>query len=207
MSYNSLHSNKKQTRQSDGFGLVELLVSVSIMMLVLSVILTRQSVFNGSVLLRDQVYEVALTVREVQLNAVSAIGVGGGSGTEFRTLLGVHFDTNTENISDKTYPLFRDDNGNHRYDGAGEQYGQQQTLDSRFEVRAVKTDTGTLIPGGKLTVIFQRPNFDARFYDASGNIINTSRVQIEISKRGETANTDDVRRILEITSTGQITVQ
>jgi Tfp pilus assembly protein FimT len=63
-----------------GFGLVELMVSISIMMLLTVVILNRQSSFNGAVLLRNQAYEVAFALRKAQLLAVS-----GNTGTASAT--------------------------------------------------------------------------------------------------------------------------
>ena len=56
----------------NGFGLVELLVSISIMLLVTMVVLVNHESFNNGALLRSQAYEVALRLREVQLSAVGA---------------------------------------------------------------------------------------------------------------------------------------
>jgi type II secretory pathway pseudopilin PulG len=177
-----------------GFGLIELMVSISIMMLVSAVILARQSSFNGAVLLRSQVYDVALAVREVQLGAVSAESNGSGL---FRSVDGVYFDT----ANDNAYKVFKDANSNYFYD-ATEQFGKQGVIDNRFQIRAIRANGSKT----QLSVVFERPNFDARFFDTNGEIA-TSSVEIDIARRGVAGTTNDVMRTLEITKTGQITVR
>lgn len=181
-----------------GFGLIELMVSIAVMAIVSSIILVRQNSFNGGVLLRSQAYEVALAAREVQLNAVSAVGVAG----DFRTLQGLHFDTNTANNG--IFRVFRDADNDGFFDAA-ESLGQQGALDSRFEIRAIRT-LGDSYTGTAISIVFERPNFDARFFDSAGEV-NASSIEIDIARRGVSGSTPDVLRTLEITSTGQIIVQ
>lgn len=180
--------------------MVELMVSIAIMAIVTGVIIVRQSSFNSAVLLRNQAYEVALAMREVQLNAVSAIGFSG----EFRTILGIHFDT----ADDDTYRIFRDTDGDRYYDGVSEEYGVQGMVDNRFEVRGIRTiSNGVSTSRSSLSVVFERPNFDARFFIGSGAEVNASSVEIDISRRGVTGDAASDVRTVEITSTGQIAVQ
>src|SRR6056297_1347427 len=109
MRFHSLALPKSQTAPpaTAGFSMIELLVSISIIVLVLSITLTRQSSFNSAVLLRSEEFDVALAIREVQLSAISAAGDSG----QFRTTLGVYLDTANPN----QYRLFRDNNGNNEY--------------------------------------------------------------------------------------------
>jgi prepilin-type N-terminal cleavage/methylation domain-containing protein len=196
------HYNVTTHRLRSGFGLIELMVSISIMLLVAAIVLARQDSFNGAVLLRGQAYEVALSAREVQLNSVSAISIAGN----YRTLLGLHFDTN----NDAQIRIFRDSavapNANGFFD-SGEEFGKQITIDSRFEVRGIRTVSGgSETSVSNISVVFERPNFDARFFTAGGEV-NASAVEIDISKRDQVGTTLDVVRTVEITSTGQVTVQ
>ena len=55
---------RRLSRQG-GFGLIELMVSISVMAIVSAIILVKQNSFNGAILLRSQTYEIALDVREV----------------------------------------------------------------------------------------------------------------------------------------------
>jgi type II secretory pathway pseudopilin PulG len=187
--------------QSGGFGLIELIVSISILIIITSVVLVNQNSFNSAILLRSQAYEVALDLRNTQLNAVSASDQA-GAGT-FRSVFGVHFDTATP----QTYRIFRD-TGNFFYDGLAEEFGLQGSLDGRFEIREIRTD-GAVLGGGELSVVFQRPNFDARFFDVPGEIneLAVGTVEIDVARVGETGTTPDVLRTISITSAGQISVQ
>jgi len=119
--------NKKSTKKlKQGFGLIELLVSISIMILVIGVVLSQQKAFNGAVLLRGQAYEIALQAREVQLRAVSVINRD--NSTDFREVYGIYFNELIPN----TYNIFRDGSTIDGYD-AGEEFGIQGQLDKRFE--------------------------------------------------------------------------
>lgn len=192
----SAQSSIRSRNTGSGFGLIELMVSISIMLLIAATLLARQGSFNGAILLRSQAYEVALSAREIQLNAVSAISIQ----NNYRTLLGLHFDTSR----DATYRVFRDIDNDGFHD-ANEEFGQQGTIDSRFELRAIRT-IGDSYTGTGLSVVFERPNFDARFFDSAGEV-NASSVEIDISKRDQTGTGNDIVRTIEVTSTGQITVQ
>ena len=196
-----LHSNKHSKAHlgsRGGFGLIELMVSIAVMAIVSAIILVRQNSFNGGVLLRSQAYEVALSAREVQLNAVSSVGVAG----DFRTLQGLHFDTTLANNGG--FRVFRDADNDGFFDTT-ESMGQQGALDSRFEIRAIRT-VGDSYAGSSVSIVFERPNFDARFFDSAGEV-NASSIEIDIARRGVAGSGPDVVRTLEITSTGQIIVQ
>lgn len=185
-----------------GFGLVELVVSISIMVLITTVIMARHDSFNGASLLRGQAYSIALQAREVQLNAISATEGGG-----FRNVFGLHFD---EVNSPNTYAVFRDTNGafanNNDYFDAGEAYGKQGVVDRRFIIRDIRLMNGAAIFSSppRVSVSFERPNFDARIYTAANTPANTavSGLEIDIAVVG----TGDIRTV-EITKTGQISVK
>jgi type II secretory pathway pseudopilin PulG len=183
--------------ENRGFGLIELLVTISIMMLVSAVILAKQSAFNGATLLRSQAYEVALGVREVQMGVVSAQSDGLGT---FRSVQGVYFNTNNSG----TYRIFKDADNDSFYD-ANEEYGKQGFLDARFQIRAIRA-VGASINGTGLAVVFVRPNFDAKFYDSSGQV-NASSIQIDVARKNTSATTSDAVRTIEITAAGQISVK
>jgi hypothetical protein len=160
-----------------------------------SVILVRQNSFNEAVLLRGQAYGVALFAREVQQNAVSAQGNVG----DFRSLHGLHFNLANPNA----YAIFIDADNDGFYDMA-ERFGKQGTVDKKFVVTGLRyMQGGTPNPVTELSVVFERPNFDARFFTAP-NTEQTNATSIEID-----ISTQDLSltRTVEITATGQITVQ
>ncbi len=176
-----------------GFGLVELMVSMSIMALVSAVIITRQSSFNGAVLLRNQAYEIAFALREAQLLAVSG-------GDEAVRRYGVYF--NTGAATQHQYILFRDSDEDGRYDN-GEQIGLTGKLDTRFEVREAFVDTSA---HSEMVILFERPNFDAKYYNSSGVEQNDNVAYVDIARTGITASDVGSVRRVQVSNTGQISV-
>ncbi len=176
-----------------GFGLIELMVSMSIMALVSAVIITRQSSFNGAVLLRNQTYEVAFALREAQLLAVS-----GGDETVRR--YGIYFNTNT--ATEHQYTLFKDVDGDGRYD-SGEQIGLTGKLDSRFEIR--EAYIGSTVHT-EMVVLFERPNFDAKFINSSGVEQNDTVAYVDVAQTDVTGTGNGVVRRVQISQTGHISV-
>lgn len=188
----------KNRSHTGGFGLIELLVSISIMVVVVSIVLVRQSSFNGAVLLRSQAYEIALQLRDVQLSAVSANSQNG----VYRSAIGVYFNDNSPN--NISYRIFADVD-NDGYD-ATEEFGFQGLLDPRFEIRDIRTTGPGYNTNSGLSVVFQRPNFDALFYDSNGPVA-ASLVEIDIGRLNGAGTPNDVIRTVEISSAGQIAVQ
>ena len=135
-----------------GFTLIELLVVISIMVIVTSVILVRQSRFDSSTVLRSLAYSVALSVRQAQIYGSSVLGtstpsslycVGGNysaSGVCYAGAYGINF-----SIADpQHYYLFADldNNGcrsgdNYTCSGAGTAGAEDVnvfTLGSNYEI-------------------------------------------------------------------------
>lgn len=183
----------RQKSSSRGFGLVELMVSMSIMALVSAVIITRQSSFNGAVLLRNQAYEIAFAIREAQLLAVSG-------GDESVRRYGVYI--NTSDPTEHQYILFRDNDEDGRYD-AGEQIGLTGKLDTRFEIRDAFINTTAHT---EMVILFERPNFDALFYDSSGVRQTDTVAYVNVARSGVTGTDAGTVRRIEVTNTGQISV-
>ncbi len=190
-----------------GFGLVELMVSISIMMLLSTIILTRHTAFSGAVLLRNQAYEVAFALRKAQLLAVS----GNNSGATLATTTqqyGVYFDDDTAGNNQK-YIIFHDLNVDGMWDPADDQMvGIPGTLDSRFKVREFTKEDGSPLTNTKhLTIFFRRPNFDAYFKNATGGNL-TGPGYVDIAQVAAANSNDDVGAVrrIQVLSTGQISV-
>ncbi len=178
------------------------MVSISIMVIIMGVVLARHDSFNGVVLLRGEAYEIALSLREIQQSAVSASSrdnTTSGVADEFRTVLGAHFDVDNPN----QYTVFQDQDGDNYFD-TGEQQGRQGSIDPRFEIRAIRAGSTNL---DNVSIVYERPNFDARFFRGSGNQVNVPTLEIDIARVGTTGSGTDELRTLEITNAGQIAVQ
>ena len=158
---------------------------------------TQQGAFNSAVLLRSQTYDIALAMREVQLGAVSAVSDGSGG---FRSVQGFYL--TTETVGNDRYRVFKDADGDFFYDSE-EDFGFVGRLDPRFEIRSISPAS----VGSDVSVVFERPNFDANFYTSAGTRLDVPSVLITIGLRAG-AGTEcgaDIRQI-EITSSGQIAV-
>ncbi|MCA9365642.1 prepilin-type N-terminal cleavage/methylation domain-containing protein, partial [Candidatus Kaiserbacteria bacterium] len=180
-------------QKNKGFGLIELLVAISVMTIVSATILTKHKAFDSAVVLRNQAYEVAFTLREAQNLAVSAAyNPDSATGNEYRQRYGVRFDLNEPRV----YRLFKDNDGNGVYThDSGEEYGAPGILDPRFSFTYLKEISGDDVDG-PLEVMFERPNFDAVFdptYLSGGIVIGLS------------AENGMIREI-QVTRTGQISV-
>lgn len=180
-----------------GFSIVELLVSIAIISIIVTTIVLRQDNFNQSVLLRNQAYDVAFAIREVQQSAVSVVNTSGSIG-DIRSALGLYFETGSS-----TYYIYRDKDNNKHYNQS-EEYGSPGRLDSRFRVVEIKDEDGA--PYSKVSIAYQRPNFDAVFYNhlATGPVeLAKKTLKIVIASVADSAQ----KRTILITSTGQISVE
>lgn len=206
----SFHSNlsacvsKQQIPLVRGFGLIELMVSISIMALVAGVVLTRHAAFNGAVLLRNQAYEVAFAIRKAQLLAVSGNNAGATGSTQ---QYGVYFNE-TDGLN-TNYVIFNDVDADGRYDkGAPDIDIELGTFDKLFDIRDVYNGSSAPIAGDQVSITFRRPNFDAIFTRDNGTAISPGPVYIDIAQVGTNSSAQGVGvvRRVEITRAGQINV-
>ncbi|MDB5204678.1 MAG: hypothetical protein JWP09_706 [Candidatus Taylorbacteria bacterium] len=93
------------TCHSRGFSLIELIITVSIMLIVTSAVLFRQSKFSSDVLITDVAYEVALSVRDA---AVSGLSSKASSTIPYKSGYGVHFEPGTDGGNPNSFINFVD---------------------------------------------------------------------------------------------------
>lgn len=202
--YFSSTSRRHNTTSTLGFGLIELMVSISIMTLVSTVILVKNRSFNNALLLRNQAYEVAFSLRQAQLLAVSGTKESVSNSTQY----GIYFDIGSS-PGDGQYQLFRDDSrsGSNlgRWDSGDVRIGAIGSLDNRFVIQEI-LDAGGIPREDRLSVTFVRPNFDALFKDSSGGYF-AGPIYLKISPKDTNGYVDVPFRLVEVTSTGQISVK
>lgn len=187
---------------SGGFTVIELLVTSFIIALVTGLVLIRYSAFNGTVLLTNQAYQIALDIRQMQ---VFALGERVGPGSD-RNEFGVHFErgqavfTLFENQDTETKPLF----------DTGDTIFAESAVDPRFEIQGIFDDASTPNSYDEASISFRRPNYDALFclLSTSGDTScapgsSASEIRIVI------ADDDDasVTKTILVTTTGQISVE
>jgi prepilin-type N-terminal cleavage/methylation domain-containing protein len=200
---NLLHKNFT-SRYTRGFGLVELMVSISIMTLVSTVILVKNRSFNNALLLRNQAYEIAFTLRQAQLIAVSGTKESASDSNQF----GIYFNIGSD-PGNRQYRMFRDDSDSGtnlgRYDGSDTDLGVMGMLDPRFVISEIVDNNNNPLED-TLSVTFVRPNFDALFKDSSGGYFS-GPVYLKVTPKDDSGYATLPYRLVEITSTGQITVK
>ena len=193
-------SYQNQQFYNRGFGLIELMVSITIITLVSAIVIAKHNAFNGAVLLRNQTYEVAFALRQAQLLAVS----GSNPNTSIKQRYGVYFSKSSQN----SYLVYRDNDANGRYEASDTQIGPIGFIDRRFFIREIFYDTSIGVGNGEvnnMSVSFVRPNFDALFR-RSGGPYQPGPVYIDIARVGETGNGIGVVRRVEVTATGQVSI-
>lgn len=184
-----------------GFTLIELLISISIFSVITTVAVFNHSEFNGSVLLTNLAYEIALSVRQAQFYGIS---VKQSSSSNFDSSYGIHIDTSTP-ASQTSYILFEDT-----------PYGAQHVRDSNgttdvdtqiFSIAKGNRISKICVDGGtscsEATVVditFTRPNPDA--YITAGGVQGAYKSRADICVSSPQGI---VRRVI-VESTGQISV-
>lgn len=204
--WNRLTHYVQQHSKKSGFTVVELMVTITIVVLVTGVVLVQYSSFNSSVLLTSQAYKTAFDFREAQSLAISSRGRG--TNNTFREEYGLYFNMSARN----QYLLFQDV-GNTivpaRYN-FGEEIGSPTIIDPRFEISlmcvsasAVSECDGTTTDVSTLSVSFERPDFDAAFYATGTGVpasIQTALIYIT------SISDDTASKIVRISTSGQISV-
>jgi prepilin-type N-terminal cleavage/methylation domain-containing protein len=189
-----------------GFSLVEVIITMAIISILTALVMVRYGAFDSAVLLKNQAFEIALDVRDAQVQAISVRNQAEGS-TEFREEYGVRFST----ARNDEYIIWQDNNDNGtpadpndppRWHGSPtDETLLTIPLDERFEISEICFDGSCPTSATGVDISFRRPNFDAMIRRDSGSEHN--QVDIVITSLRDPGNT---RRVI-ITSTGQITVQ
>ena len=192
--FSRLHSGSSQCTKSSngslGFTLIELIISIAIIVLLSSVVIVRFSVFDSSVLLKSAAYEIATTIREAQVYAVSVLGAD----PNFDYPFGVTF---TEN--DDHYTLFKYNNTTNRpkYDPVNfpalttdqyTRYFDRNTIIA--DLCVFRSDTSAEVCNiPQLDISFRRPEFTAIFTAKSAgfsdNVISNAKIILQSKSGGD----------------------
>ena len=173
-----------------------MIVVTGIIMIITGVLLTKNSAFGGSIILKSLAYDVALSVREAQTYGISVRESSGGS---FSSGYGVE----ARIASASSYLLYVDSANTGFYTGSTE-------LVTRYALKTGYTIVGLCYtPAGgtnevctaqKLDITFKRPEPDAYIRVDDSPALN-QRARIELSS----PNGAIVSILVE--ATGQISVQ
>ncbi len=205
MSYNQ---HQSAAARFFGFSLIEVMVTIAIVSIVLTISVARYGSFNNVVLLKNQAFEVALDIRKAQTYASSVrVDDNNASGTlnaeVLRQEVGVSFTTSGNGRS--LYRLFIDQQSspNVRYSGS-DILLEEVLFDDRFEIDRLCTTSGGSENCSltQVNISFARPDFDA-FILRNGS--NTPLAEVKIVLRSR--NNPTFTRAIIVTAAGQISVE
>ena len=108
------HKNKKVNYRKSGFTLIELMVVLVIFVALTGIMISSQSKFDGSILLDNLAYDIALSIREAQTYGVNVKEFATSSSPSVFAGYGVNF----MKADNKHYILYSDvNNPNYFFDG------------------------------------------------------------------------------------------
>lgn len=181
---------------SRGFSLIELLVALAISALITAALLVRFSIFDSVVVLKNLAYELALTIRESQVYALSAAGDTSGF---FRRPYGVYIADGAHE-----YYLFEDTNTNLRYDSGVDTIVNTYQMNSSYFIESIcTTASGSAVESCNrnwISIVFQRPEFDPIITTNASSNDSAARIQLGISSASDIFS-------VQVGITGQIGVE
>ena len=180
----------KKQKYIAGFSLTELLVSVGIISMVTVAVMVRHSSFNSAVIIENIAYEISFDIRQTQTRAASPqVSVLEDA---LREGYGIRF------VDQRTYEIFQADGGNLGV----KRTVTRQTLDNRFEM---SLSDGNNDLDYNSYIFFQRPDFDAKFYDDNNEQSSADQFIVNVRARAE-AEASDSGVNITVSPTGQISV-
>ncbi|MES2213563.1 MAG: type II secretion system protein [Patescibacteria group bacterium] len=211
----------KHTLRS-GFTLIELMVTMGIVTVIMSIVLFSYSRFNDRLALTTAAQELAITIRQAQSYGLNVKESGVGNG-QFTSAYGIYFNpphAASAYAGDPThYVLFVDNQTvNKTYNSGSGTCGSSSTecveivtLRNGVTISAVCDGAGECPPtrgsGGTraLSITFLRPNPDAdiNFINAGGNILLGGEPTGKVVLKSPQGNTI----MVVVEKTGQISIQ
>lgn len=180
------------TNGERGFNMIELIVSISILLVITSIAFFNQSAFRSNIQLENLAYETALALRQAQVYGTSVRS----QLPDFDVRYGVWF---TENNPDQ-FIIFSEPtgSGNNRYNN-----GEEVEI---FSLRGAYSITDLCVENGgsedcdvdELAIMFERPNPNAVFWADGGSGYDSGRIEIQAA--------DGRTKSVEVIRTGHISV-
>lgn len=215
MSHYSRNNHGLPAGSVAGFTLMELLVSIAIVSVILTVVVLNQSTYTDGAALTNLADEISSTISQTQAYGIGVREFSPGS-SEFSASFGLTFSL-LGSGSNVAYLSFADRNGNKVYDGDWS-CPVGGTSECREKVPIVHGNyieslCAVMIPGpdlcidvGRVDISFARPSTEAQilFFNNGGNLFNPAGQKgVRIVLRSPNGLT----RSVVVYTTGQISVQ
>lgn len=197
-----------------GFTIVELLVSISILIVILTVAVSNQSKYTDGAALTNLADEISSTISQAQVYGIGVKEFSAGS-SNFSISYGLTFNLLASG-SNNAYLSFADRNGNKLYDGdwscpvggaseclAKVNISRGNLISSLCAVRSTGAD---ICPVGRVDISFARPSTEAQFvfFNNGGMVFNPPNVKgFKVVLKSPSGLT----RLVIVYTTGQVSVQ
>lgn len=197
---------KSYKEEKNGFTLIEMLITMSIVTVISSVILFNYSSFNDRLALTTALQDMSLVIRRAENNAINVKESTVSTGI-FNHSYAVYFDINNPSY----YYLFVDKDSNGIYDvgdgcgGTNTECIEEVLIKNGVKISNICDSTNCPPTNAtKLYISFLRPSLDATIYflDYSNNYlstVNTGKIELS-SPRGQTST-------VVIEKAGQISIE
>jgi prepilin-type N-terminal cleavage/methylation domain-containing protein len=207
--------DRRLGKRRAGFTLIEIMVSVGIMLVILSIILLNQSNYTNSSSVEAQAEDISLSLREAQVYGVSVKERAVGTG-DFTAAYGVEFLLPSLGGANNSYITFADRNGNSVYDsgwacplgGASECISQTlfpnpNIIQSLCAISASGAENCTL---AGVEVVYHRPVTEPviTYFDSTGTAVAPGAF---VGARVKLVSKDGSGRTVAAYTSGQISVQ
>ena len=187
----------KMTKTQDGFSMIELMVTTSIVAVISSIVLFNFPSFSSKILLENLTHEIALVVRQAQVYGIGIKAVSGGSFPSY----GAHFDVSNE-AAGKQVLLFADADMNGIYEAGSDLV--IETFEIQRGNRITNLCYGTsCVNADTLDITFKRPDPEAVIRADGVTGENKDVAQIAVSPP---LGSDIGDRFISVWSSGQIAV-
>lgn len=218
MFQSSRSSGKRGFRPSRGFTLIEMMVSLVIFAAISGVVLLNYNGFNSRILLSNLTYDIALSIRQSQV-----FGIGVREYASETPPFGIFLIEDSTDGSTNHYVFYSDlgNPGDNAYaDPTGTNCSNPECLDRYVLQKGNKVSSFCIwngassicspdLPGPEsldsLSILFRRPNPDARFFAVCGggacSIAAPDKATLTISDPSSS-----ISKMITVLNTGQISV-
>ncbi len=207
-------SAMRKPKTNRGFTLAELLVTLSLFVVLTTIVLFNSSRFNGSILLTNLAYDIAITIRQAQNFGINVREVSNESDLtkKFQHAYGVHFDKD----KNTNFILFADIDDNKKYSNDSTACKDNPECVDTYNFKRVNKISKICVTSlgidycsdpalSKLDIMFIRPNPDAIVKGIKSD--NTEYSNITEAKITISSGDDTNTRNIVVNSTGQISVE
>jgi prepilin-type N-terminal cleavage/methylation domain-containing protein len=194
--------------KSLGFTLVEMLVSISIFAIITAVVLIRNNEFNSGILFSNLVYEIALSIREMQTYGITVRASDTGT-FQFQNGYGVYFNKISFPNSFLQFTDIRplsgiDPSGMYESLPTDEKLFKFNLKPGNLIYKLCDMSTNSCSHVSDLSITYMRPEPNAKIVTSGNPGSPLTKASIIIKSPGDT---DAVYKCIFVTSVGQISVQ